>query len=255
MITPQALYAAIDGTWPAAAKTHVGPWTIRDGRGGGKRVSAATARAPVTDADIAVAEAGMRDVRQQPLFMIRDGEDKLDAALDRRGYGIVDPTNGYAIRSSALTDRPIPRVTAFVIWEPLAIMQEIWSAGGIGPERLAVMARAQIKTGILARWNEKPAGTAFVAIHDGIAMVHAVEVLAQQRRQGVAQWIMRRAAFWAQDNGAHTLAVLTTASNGPANTLYQRLGFAAVDGYHYRISPTWARQGNEPCHDRFSHSA
>jgi len=249
MISPRALYAAIDGTWPAAAKTRVGPWTIRDGRGGGKRVSAATvatAGVRVTDADIAVAEAGMCDLRQQPLFMIRDGEDGLDAVLDKRGYGIVDPTNGYAIPSSALTGIPIPRVTAFAIWEPLAIMEEIWAAGGIGPERRAVMTRAQTRTGILARWNEKPAGTAFVAIHDGIAMVHAVEVLPHQRRQGVAQWIMRRAAFWAQDNGADTLAVLTTASNGPANALYQRLGFAAVGGYHYRSRPTKARQRNEP---------
>ena len=237
MIDAQALYAAIDGTWPAAGQTRVGPWTIRDGQGGGKRVSAATCDGAGLD-DIAAVETAMRAVAQAPLFMVRRGEDSLDAALDARGYRIVDPTNGYAIAVSALTDVPIPPVTAFAIWEPLAIMKDIWAKGGIGPARLAVMARARQKTAILARWNEKPAGVAFVAIHDGIAMVHAVEVLDHQRRQGVAQWIMRRAAFWAGDNGAHTLAALTTAANGPANALYQQLGFAAVDGYHYRICPT-----------------
>lgn len=179
----------------------------------------------------------MRALGQDCLFMVQPGQAALDASLAAEGYDVIDPTNGYATPVETLTDIAIPRVTAFVIWEPLAIMEEIWAAGGIGPARLAVMARAQTKTAILARWNEKPAGAGFVAIHAGIAMVHAVEVLAHQRRQGVAQWIMRRAAFWAQENGAHTLAVLTTAANGPANALYQGLGFAPVGGYHYRSKP------------------
>ncbi|MFL4469715.1 GNAT family N-acetyltransferase [Tateyamaria armeniaca] len=241
MIDAQALYRAIDGTWPAAVKTRVDHWTIRDGQGGGKRVSAATCDGEQIG-DVEVAEAAMQAIGQTPLFMVRQGEDALDAALEARGYQIVDPTNGYATPVSMLTDVPIPPVTAFAIWEPLAIMEDIWAKGGIGPERLAVMARAEQKTAILARWNEKPAGVAFVAIHDGVAMVHAVEVLEHQRRQGVAQWIMRCAAFWAQDNGAHTLAVLTTAANGAANALYQQLGFAALGGYHYRISPTKGTQ-------------
>ena len=123
------------------------------------------------------------------------------------------------------------------MWDPLAIMVEIWAAGGIGPGRLDVMHRAAVKTGILSRHKDKPAGTAFVAIHDGIAMVHAVEVLAHQRRKGVAAWIMRRAAFWAAEQGAHTLSVLCTQANAPANALYQRLGFTSVCGYHYRMHP------------------
>ena len=238
MITPQALFDAIDGTWPAAAKTMIGPFTIRDGQGGGKRVSAATAQGPATHADIMAAEDAMRARAQSPLFMIRDTDAALDAALAARGYQIIDPTNGYAAPAAMLTDIAVPPVTAFAIWEPLAIMAEIWAKGGIGPQRLDVMARAQVKTGLLARWNEKPVGAAFVAVHDGIAMVHAVEVLEHQRRQGVAQWIMRRAAFWARDHGADTLSVLTTASNGAANALYQRLGFMPAGGYHYRIRHT-----------------
>ncbi|WP_299555548.1 GNAT family N-acetyltransferase [uncultured Tateyamaria sp.] len=232
-----AFYAAIDGTWPAAQLTRVGPWVIRDGQGGGKRVSAATAEGPVTASDLATAEMAMRDIGQTPLFMVRQGEDALDQLLDANGYSIVDPTNGYIAPTTALTDTPIPRVTAFRIWEPLAIMEDIWAAEGIGPARLAVMHRAGAKTAILARHKDKPAGTGFAAIHNGIAMVHAVEVLAHQRRQGVARWIMRQAAFWAAENDADQIAVLTTAANGPANTLYQGLGFQRLCGYHYRTVP------------------
>ncbi|KIC51796.1 GNAT family N-acetyltransferase [Tateyamaria sp. ANG-S1] len=235
MTTPAAFYAAIDGTWPAAAVTRAGPWTIRDGQGGGKRVSAATADEPTTD--LGHAEQAMRAADQTPLFMVRQGEDALDHLLDHAGYTVVDPTNGYIAPVDALTDIPIPRVTAFTLWEPLAIMEDIWAKGGIGPARVAIMHRAKTKTAILARHKDKPAGAAFAAIHDGIAMVHAVEVLAHQRRQGVAQWIMRQAAFWAADNGANHIAVLTTAANGPANALYQGLGFQHLCGYHYRTAP------------------
>lgn len=237
MITPAALYDAVDGTWPAAAFHHKGPWLLREGRGGGKRVSAATATGPITPDDITIAEEAMRALGQRPLFMIRDTDAALDAQLAARHYSIVDPVNGYAAPVSALTDLPIPRVTAFAIWEPLAISTEIWAKGGIGPERIDVMMRAGTKTSILARWNEKPAGVGFAAIHDGVAMVHAVEVLEHQRRQGVAGWIMRRAGVWAAENGAHTMTVLCTRANGPANMLYQRLGFRTLCGYHYRQHP------------------
>lgn len=237
MITPPEFYEAIDGTWPAARFERLGPWTLRDGQGGGKRVSAATVEASVAEVDIAEAENAMRNFDQRPLFMLRCGDDLLDVMLAARCYSIVDPTNGYIAPVASLLDKPVPRVTAFAIWEPLAIMTEIWAKGGVGPARLAVMGRAQTKVGILARWNEKPAGSAFVALHDRIAMVHAVEVLPGQRRQGVAQWMMRRAAFWARSQGADTLAVLCTDANKPANRLYQDLGFHKLCGYHYRQQP------------------
>ena len=56
----QTLYDVVDGTWPAAAFHREGPWTIREGQGGGQRVSAATATEPVTESDIPRAEAAMR---------------------------------------------------------------------------------------------------------------------------------------------------------------------------------------------------
>jgi len=230
----ERLYQVIDHTWPAARLWTEGGWTLRDGQGGGKRVSAATIAAP--EADIAQAETSMRAMGQRPLFMIRSGDDPLDTELAARGYAIVDPVNLYVAPVAQLTDVPIPRVTAFDIWEPLAIMLEIWAKGGIGPERIKVMHRAKTKTAILTRWNEMPGGVAFAAIHDGVCMVHAVEVLEHQRRQGVAKWLMRRAAFWAERQGADRLAVLCTKANVGANRLYQSLGFAHVGDYHYRQS-------------------
>lgn len=225
----------IDGTWPAARYEQHGVWTLRDGQGGGSRVSAGTANGPVNADDITSAEAAMRALEQTPLFMIGDDDQDLDTQLALRGYAVKDPVNVYTCTPEALADQPMPRVTVIPVWEPLAIMREIWMTGGIGPARLAIMDRAfGPKTGFLARHRDKPAGAAYVAMHQGIAMVHAVEILPDQRRAGIGGWIMRAAAFWALENGAHTLAVMCTRANTGANALYASLGMQVVGHYHYR---------------------
>lgn len=232
------LYDVIDGTWPAAETRRLGPFLLRRGDCGGQRVSAATALAPVGVPEIEAAEAAMLDMGQPRLFQIRQGDAALDAMLQQRGYRIKDPVNLYvAPVEMLLTQRP-PPVTTFCLWEPLAIQIDIWAKAGIGPERIAVMHRAKgPKTAILGRINDHPGGTAFVAIHESIAMVHAVEVLPHQRKQGMAGWFMRTAALWAQQHGATHLSVVCTQDNAGANALYASLGMALVGQYHYRKHP------------------
>lgn len=241
MTTPtvQTLYAVTEATWPPADRTPAGPWMLRNGAGGGKRVSAATAEGEWGTDDVAAAEAAMRLLGQDALFMIREGDDALDAALAARGYEIIDPVNLWLCPIDLLTDVAVPRVTAFAIWEPLAIMRDIWEAGGIGPARLAVMDRAEVpKTGIFGRISDKPAGTGYCAISQGIAMVHALEIAKAHRRKGMGVWLMRQAAHWAKANGADWMSVICTQVNGGANGLYASLGMQVVGQYHYRILPT-----------------
>lgn len=233
-----SLFEVIDGTWPAARYLREGPWMLREGQGGGSRVSAASAEGPVSDADIPLAEAGMRGMGQSPLFMIRADDAELDRMLEARGYTIADPVVAYECPVEKLTDMPLPSVRVLNVWEPLAIMREIWQSGGIGPERLAVMARAHgPKTGMLARFKDKPGGVGFVAIHQGTAMLHALEILPHQRKQGLGGWMMRGAAIWARANGADKVAVICTRENDGANALYSSLGMCVVGGYHYRRAP------------------
>lgn len=229
------LYQAIEATWPPASTQKVGPWTIRDGQRGGKRVSAATADGPVHAGDLPAAEDAMRALGQDPLFMIRAGDDALDALLAEAGYRVIDPVQIRTIPVADLAQLP-PPVTAFTLWQPLQIAREIWAAGGIGPERLAVMDRVTgPKTSVLGRARDRAAGAAFVAIHEKIAFCHAVEVESTQRRQKTAVYMMGQAACWAQDQGATTLAVLVTDANAAANALYASLNMQVVGHYHYRI--------------------
>jgi len=138
---------------------------------------------------------------------------------------------------AGLTDQPLPPVTAFTVWEPLAIMVEIWARGGTKAPRLAVMHRAQRKTAILGRAKDRPAGVAFIGLNGDLAMVHSVEVSPDCRRLGVAEHMMRAAAFWAQAQGATTITALCVKANAPAQALYSKLGFRPCCGYHYRKYP------------------
>ena len=237
-MTPDArcLYAVTEATWPPARAWRDGPWTLRDGAGGGKRVSATTAEGPVTADDLAQAESTMRATGQTPLFMIREGDEAFDALLADKGYSIIDPVNLYVGPIEPLTQDPPARATTYAIWEPLEIQKDIWAEGGIGPARLAVMQRAKgPKTAILTRNGQHPAGVAFAAMHDQIAMLHALEVRPEDRLTGQGRNATKQAALWAAQNGGEYLATLCTQANTGACALYTSLGMACVGQYHYRI--------------------
>lgn len=226
---------ALDATWPAAEVVRAGPWAVRRGEGGGQRVACATAEAAWVPGDIALAEAAQAALRQRSLFMLRAGDEALDIALAALGYEVVDPVALWSAEAGALAGG-LPPLAAFAIWPPLAVMRDIWAEGGIGPERVAVMERAA-GVGLLGRAGDRPVGAAFVARAGEVAMLHALEVRPEARRQGVGRHLVRAAAGWAEAQGARHLALAVTKANAPANALYASLGMAVVGEYHYRRKP------------------
>ncbi|MCX8509426.1 MAG: GNAT family N-acetyltransferase [Rhodobacteraceae bacterium] len=228
---------ALEASWPAAATHVAGGWRVRDGQGGGKRVSAATAaeedRALTT---LDVAEAAQARLGQAEVFFLTPDQQALDAALAARGYRLNDALLWYEAPLARLTEAAPERLSTFPIWPPLAIMTEIWEAGQIGPARLAVMERARgPKTSLLGRTGDRAVGAAFVALAGDLAMVHALHVEPAQRRQGQARNLMRAAAHWAAAEGAARLALVVRADNQPACALYDSLGMAASAYGHYRV--------------------
>ena len=233
------LAPVIAATWPPAATVTAGPFTVPDGAGGGQRVCAARLSDPrATDAGeekIDAARDALAELGQAPLFMLLDHQGALDARLAARGWQGRDSTLALVADAAALAAPP-PPVTCFAPWPALAIQQEIWDAGGIGDARRAVMDRAAPpKTTFFGRIADRPAGTAFAAIHGDTAMIHALEILPRCRRKGLAAIMVRAAADWAVAQGAARVATLVTAGNRAARGLYASLGFDAVGQYHYRI--------------------
>lgn len=235
-MTPEDLTDLIDATWPAHSQRLMNGWTIRGGKGGGSRVSAATATKTARLEEHPIAANAMRNLGQTPQFMVRSGEDTLDIMLEDHGYLIKDPVTYYTAPIATLATQKPASDICFAVWPLLSIQAEIWAAGGIDDSRLAIMARTSgPKTTVLARIHDTPAGTGFAAIHNGTAMLHAIETASAVRRQGLGRHMIRTLAFWAQDQGAHTCALLVTKANIAANTLYTSLGMTPVGGYHYRI--------------------
>lgn len=231
---PETLAAVMEATWPPARKVRVGPWWLREGAGGGQRVSAASPAGAWQEADLPQAEAAMEAMGQARLWVVYD-DPQLDAALAARGYRRHDPVVAYAAPVAALAGE-VSGMAAFAHWPPLAIARDIWAEGGIGPARVAVMERALgPKCAILGRTADTPSGAAFVAIHGDVAMLHALEVRPALRRQGSARNILVAAANWAQDQGAATFSLVVTEQNIAARALYERLGMVAVGRYHYRV--------------------
>jgi ribosomal protein S18 acetylase RimI-like enzyme len=229
-MTPDTLATVMEATWPPARHWQAGPFRMRDGAGGGKRVSAASLEGPWAEGDLAALEE-MPD----PLVLIRDTDMALDAALEARGWQIVDPVVAYAARVVDL-QADLPPLSSFPHWPPLHIARTLWDEGGIGPARLGVMDRVTgPKTAMLSRLGDRPAGVAFVALHGDTAMLHALEVRPALRRQGVGEILLRAAANWAAAEGAQTLSLVVTARNTAARALYSRIGMQAVGQYHYRM--------------------
>lgn len=236
-----AVAKAIAATWPPAATHASGPFAIPEGRGGGNRVSAARLQdiaangSEVTPVDIGAVAARQSELGQEALFAVFGWQGPLDAALEAEGYRPRDATDMLCCSVERVAAAP-PPVSCFDVWPPLAVQEEIWAEGGIGPARRAIMQRAEgPKTTLFGRIDDRPAGTAFLAVHDGIAMLHALEIAGRSRRKGLARTMVRAAAHWAAHQSATRFAALVTQANAGAQALYASLGLESVGQYHYRV--------------------
>lgn len=226
------LFDAVDATWaPLAIHNHEG-WLIREGAGGGQRVSAATLLTDAKNAKICSAADKMLSIGQNPLFMIRGSDITLDAELEALGYAIVDPVailTGPIDRLIQKQPKPTHHVDRLITTNNEA--KYIWAKGGIDQNRLNVMRRVKCPKTILSAGDM---GVAFAAACGDVAMVHAVEVANNHRRKGIANALMYEAFKWAKDQNCNWISVLTVRKNLPAHKLYETLGMTEAAAYHYR---------------------
>ncbi len=228
-----ALFETIDTTWAPLAFHQYKGWLIREGAGGGQRVSAATALPDSQNPNIGSAADKMRSMGQNALFMVRNSDDDLDAKLAELGYKIVDPvTILITPTDNLLNTAPKQHHSVTALKAPDTTAKAVWGNGGIDQPRLNVMARIKTAKTTISAGNM---GVAFAACHKGIAMVHAVEVSKNHRRKGVANALMLGAAHWAKQQECAWLAVLTVRANAPACALYDRLEMKEAAAYHYRL--------------------
>ncbi len=226
------LFNTVDATWAPYVFHTDENWLIREGAGGGQRVSATTLLSGAQGYQISTAVKKMVSLGQTPLFMIRNTDAKLDAELHGLNYDIVDPVVILIAKTKELLRTAPNQVQAVqTIDTPNENVKNIWASGGINQGRLNVMARVKAPKTII---NTGEMGVAFAAAFNGVAMVHAVEVASSHRRKGVANALMYKAFQWAKEQNCMWVSVLTVRENIPARTLYENLGMVEAAAYHYR---------------------
>ena len=85
-----------------------------------------------------------------------------------------------------------------------------------------------------------------VAAAGGWAGLTAIEVAPAHRRRGLATVVTAALAAGAAAHGAGHLYLQVEDDNEAAHTLYQRIGFTAHHGYHYRVAPAGRGDGPAP---------
>jgi GNAT superfamily N-acetyltransferase len=224
-MTPDFL-AATEATWPPAATRRVGPFLLRDGAGGGQRVSAAT----VVDSwgpDDLDAVIAAHDVR---LFRVLDGQGDLAAALERRGFPAHDETVGYIC--AADPDNAGPGAAE---WPPAPDTRALWQQDGVGPDRVAVMDRvAGPKTALVIRDDNGAVAAGFAGVDGRWVILHALFVAPVARRRGFGAAILDAVGHFGAAHRADMTGLLVTAANAGARSLYRAYGMHDAGGYHYR---------------------
>ncbi|MBT8458774.1 MAG: GNAT family N-acetyltransferase, partial [Boseongicola sp.] len=154
------LFRALDETWPPKRFVDQPPWRLREGAGGGQRVSAATASGPITGHQVVEAEAGMRALNQHPLFMLKPGQEKMDQELELKCYDVVDPVAIYLAPTNDIATFCSTDIEAE--WPPREATLCLWSDAGIGSGRIAVMKRVPgFKTALASKSGDDVLGAAF----------------------------------------------------------------------------------------------
>lgn len=234
----QRLLAAMDTTWRAAERVMLGDWVIRRGLGGGQRVSSIWAKGePGLPLDAALEHAVgiQRGWGEAPLVQVAPEATALDAALAERGWEMRDRSILMAAEIDRLAAVGTGGLMVVHVTTPLAVLDELWEAEGIGAARRAVIARTpEPKICLMLRADDRPAAAAFVGLDGTLAMLHALVVAKRFRRRGVGQATVAAAAQWAVRQRASHLGLAVGAHNQAAVALYRRMEFAEPGVYHYR---------------------
>ncbi|WP_436761941.1 GNAT family N-acetyltransferase [Streptosporangium sp. V21-05] len=231
----------VDQAWPALQRVDAGGWTLRAADGVTKRANSVLPLGEPDDllAGIEGAEKFYADRGLPCVFSVGGGATPgLDAALEARGYRVVDPTlimtarlvsgepggPGEAEEKVELAEAPSQ-----------AWLDAWWSVDGrFGGDGLATAAR--ILTGVPAVY----ASLGGEAVGRGVVQgewfgVYSMAVLPHARRRGHGRDVLRALLSHARAQGTQRAYLVVVESNTAARALYERQGFTVAGRYHYRV--------------------
>jgi len=237
------------GAWPALAQVLDDGWVLRFAEGHSKRANSVNGVYPShgdVDAKIARAEGWFRDrglpavFRVTPLAEPADLVDRL-AALGYEAHetsrALYQPdlaSIGPAALEAGITLRldPTPGdgwLDAYLALSPLE------------PRKAATLRRMLdlIVPRACFGWlhqDGQPLAAAFVVVQGGLMGTYDVVTAPAARRRGLMRSLLGSLTGWAvAEAGAQSGEIFVVATNTPAVTLYEGLGYRELYRYHYRI--------------------
>ncbi len=235
-----------DTGWPSQDREQVGSWLLRWDHDVTRRANAALVSTPVPDlpAQLGLVQAWYAARGSRPALQIPEpwpGE----AALARLGWvrgvaadvltvpaaDLADRLRGTVGPQIRLHDHPDPGWLAEV--EGIADQQRRVLAAILSRSPTRVFATARVGNQVLG------IGRASLDHRDGLrwCCLTNLNTAPHARRRGVALAVVAALADWALTQGATTAYLQVEADNGPARSLYERLGFTTHHRYVYWWAP------------------
>lgn len=225
--------------WPAPVNDACDGWLLRFAHGITRRANSVApfplgADARHIDDLINAVEAYYRNHGLPPRFQISPAAEPndLDAQLAARGYEIETPVTIEIAAAHALPPASMPvsvSTTAPSGWWD--VYKEGFSRDA---SKIAEVSRDQP---VYATWRDDQ--DQITAIGFGVLGgkwlgIFGMWTRPEHRGQGIGQSVIGALSAWAVEHGAIGLYLQVENSNTAAQRLYERIGFRAVYGYHYR---------------------
>jgi N-acetylglutamate synthase len=234
--------------WPALQTIHVDGWLLRMARGHTKRANAASAWLPgsiAPDDLIRTVKQLYRKAGIEPMVRITPlAPEAMDPALAAAGWTHFDPTK---VMVTSLAERVklegAPAVAVVLAEEPSAD----WIDGAARAYELADWQRdvlAEIVSSIRVDaafttifLGREPVGFGLGVAERGYVGLYDLAVAPSARGSGIGARMVTAIMHWGRSKGAHTAYLQVRDANTRARSLYTRLGFTDVYGYHCRRPP------------------
>ena len=233
--------------WPAPRIAVMGDWLLRSAGGYTKRANSANALQPgATLTRQLLQEIEAHYARQQLpcIFRLSPLADAgVDALLQARGYGLVDPSIVMQLSMPASDGDGQP--AADVRSQLASALTDSWfdgycTASARPPEQKHPHRMILQSIGMrcayasLVQDGEARAWGLAVLERDAVGL-YEVLVHPAYRGQGLGRQLVQGLLHWAGQQGATHVDLQVQGDNLRAQRLYASLGFAPVYGYHYRV--------------------
>ncbi|WP_158082373.1 GNAT family N-acetyltransferase [Paenibacillus ferrarius] len=239
-------------TWPAEASHHLEHWLVRASQGVTKRANSVLAigEYPKDPQWLAKIEQFYLSQHLPAIFHVSGASPAgLDERLEAEGYSLDTPCLLMSASSHEVAERAYNKriqqahSAVTTVWTDKPDAD--WLAAFLELEQFPEERRA-FYAGLFDRM---PEAKGFVKLLQdgqilalGTALVEGewagfvnVVVHENHRGKGIGYLLMHALTEWSMEQGAQRQYLQVVASNQPAVSLYEKLGYQASSGYHYRV--------------------